>query len=163
MDGAPDKTCTVDAYKNCTLAPPGSREILLVEDNPADVYLIRETLQEHGIDCTMRIASDGGEMLRIISSEQAHAEAQRLSLIILDLNLPRHDGTEILQCLRESAEFAHIPVVVLTSSDSPRDRLVANQFGAARYLRKPSNLEEFLRLGAVFKGLLEQAKATSAG
>jgi DNA-binding response OmpR family regulator len=79
------------------------------------------------------------------------------------LNLPRHDGTEILQRLRESAEFAHIPVVVLTSSDSPRDRLVANQFGAARYLRKPSNLEEFLRLGAVFKGLLEQAKATSAG
>ena len=102
-------------------------------------------------------------MLRIISSEQAHAEAQRLSLIILDLNLPRHDGTEILQRLRESAEFAHIPVVVLTSSDSPRDRLVANQFGAARYLRKPSNLEEFLRLGAVFKGLLEQAKATSVG
>ena len=102
-------------------------------------------------------------MLRIISSEPTQAVAQRLGLIILDLNLPRHDGTEILQRLRETAEFAHIPVVVLTSSDSPRDRLLANQFGAARYLRKPSNLEEFLSLGAVFKGLLEQAKATSAG
>ena len=81
-------------------------------------------------------------MLRIISSEPTQAVAQRLGLIILDLNLPRHDGTEILQRLRETAEFAHIPVVVLTSSDSPRDRLLANQFGAARYLRKPSNLEE---------------------
>ena len=166
MERAPDKTCTVvtaNGYKNCTLASSGVREILLVEDNPADVYLIRETLREHGIDCTMRIASDGGEMLRIISSEPTQAVAQRLGLIILDLNLPRHDGTEILQRLRETAEFAHIPVVVLTSSDSPRDRLLANQFGAARYLRKPSNLEEFLSLGAVFKGLLEQAKATSAG
>jgi DNA-binding response OmpR family regulator len=80
----------------------------------------------------------------------------------LDLNLPRHDGTEILQRLRESSQFAHVPVAVLTSSDSPRDRLVASQLGAACYLRKPSNLEQFLSLGAVFKGLLEQRKATSA-
>jgi CheY-like chemotaxis protein len=163
MDGAPDKTCTPDEEENCTVVPPGMREILLVEDNPADVYLIRETLREHGIDCTLRIAADGGEMLRIISSAQARTEAQRLGLIILDLNLPRHDGTEILQRLRESTEFAHIPVVVLTSSDSPRDRLVANQLGAARYLRKPSNLEEFLSLGAVFKSLLADTTATSAG
>jgi CheY-like chemotaxis protein len=151
MKGAPDKTCTVaiaDGYKNCTLAPAGAREILLVEDSPADVYLIRETLREHAIDCPLRIASDGGEMLRIISGEHSQAEAERLGLIILDLNLPRHDGTEILQRLRETAEFAHIPVVVLTSSDSPRDRLVAK--------------EEFLSLGAVFKALLEQKKATSA-
>jgi len=166
MEGAPDKTCTaatVDGYKNCTLAPPGRREILLAEDNPADIYLIREILREHGIDCPLRIASDGGEMLQIISSDQAPEEAQRLGLIILDLNLPRHDGTEILQRLRETAVFAHVPVVVLTSSDSPRDRMLANQLGAARYLRKPSNLEEFLSLGAVFKSLLEQKKATSAG
>jgi chemotaxis family two-component system response regulator Rcp1 len=164
MEGAPNKTCTVansNGHKNCTLATPDIREILLVEDNPADVYLIRETLREHAIHCTMRVASDGAEMLRIISSENAPAESRRLGLIILDLNLPRHDGTEIMQRLRETAEFAHVPVVVLTSSDSPRDRLVANQFGAARYLRKPSNLEEFLNLGAVFKGLLEQNRATS--
>lgn len=139
-----------------------AHEILLAEDNPADVYLIREALREHGVDCALRIASDGGEVLRIISSERAEAEAQGLGLIILDLNLPRHDGTEILQRLREATEFAHIPVVVLTSSDSPRDRLLTSQLGAACYLRKPSSLEQFLSLGAVFKGLLEQTKTKPA-
>jgi len=137
----------------------GMCEVLLVEDNPADVYLIRELFREHGIDCAMRIASDGGEMLRIISSGQAQVEAQRLGLIILDLNLPRHDGTEILRRLRASTEFAGVPVVVLTSSDSPRDRTVARELGATRYLQKPSNLEQFLSLGAVFKDLLESTKA----
>ena len=130
-------------------------EILLAEDNPADVYLIREALREHCVDCTLRVASDGTEVLRIISPEQSHGEAQRLSLIILDLNQPRHDGIEILQRLQETPELAQIPVVILTSSDSPRDRLIANQLGAKRYLRKPSSLVEFLNLGAVFKGLLE--------
>jgi len=137
-------------------------DILLAEDNPADVYLIREALREHGVDCALRIASDGGEVLGIISSERAQVDAQGLGLIILDLNLPRHDGTEILQRLREATEFAHIPVVVLTSSDSPRDRLVASQLGAACYLRKPSSLEQFLSLGAVFKDLLEHAKTKPA-
>jgi len=131
--------------------------ILLAEDNPADVYLIREALREHGVDYTMRVASDGGEVLRIISSDQAGVEAQSLGLIILDLNLPRHDGLEILQCLRETTELAHIPVVVLTSSDSPRDRLIADQLGATCYLRKPSGLDQFLSLGATFKKLLGQA------
>jgi CheY-like chemotaxis protein len=138
------------------------REILLAEDNAADVYLVREALREHGVECALRVASDGAEVLRMLSSEESIADAQRLGLIILDLNLPRHDGTEILQRLSEIGELAHVPVVVLTSSDSPRDRLVASQFGAACYLRKPSSLEQFLSLGAVFKELLEQSKTSPA-
>jgi len=137
------------------------REILLAEDNPADVYLIREALHEHRVDCALRVAADGAEVLQIIASERAEAEAQHLGLIILDLNLPRHDGAEILQRLKET-EFAHVPVVVLTSSDSPRDRLIASQLGVACYLRKPSNLEQFLSLGAVFKDLLEQGSTRPA-
>ncbi len=137
-------------------------QILIAEDNAADVYLVREALREHGVDCELLIASDGAAVLRFISAERAEENARGLGLIILDLNLPRHDGTEILQRLRESGQFAHVPVAVLTSSDSPRDRLVASQLGAACYLRKPSNLEQFLSLGAVFKDLLEQRKATSA-
>jgi len=139
-----------------------AREILLGEDNPADVYLVQEALREHGVDCALRVASDGAEMLRMISSEQTLAEGRRLGLIILDLNLPRHDGSEILQRLHETGDLAHVPVVVLTSSDSPRDRLVASQFGAACFLRKPSNLEQFLSLGAVFKDLLEHKKTRPA-
>jgi CheY-like chemotaxis protein len=136
-------------------------EVLLADDNPSDVYLIREALREHAVDCTLRVAPDGKDALRILSGEVGDGEAQSINLIILDLNLPRHDGIEILQRLRDSAILRHVPVVVLTSSDSPRDRLMANQLGAVRYLRKPSNLNEFLSLGAVFKDLLGQNEKLS--
>jgi len=125
--------------------------ILLAEDNPADVYLIREALKQHEVRCDLRIASDGREVLSLISSEnQAHPD-----LIILDLNLPRHDGIEILQRLRSNHSLSGVPVVILTSSDSPRDRVTATQLGATRYLSKPSNLEQFLQLGAIFKEMLQ--------
>ena len=131
-------------------------EVLLADDNPSDVYLIREALREHAVDCTLHVVSDGKDALGIVSGETGRTEIVSISLIILDLNLPRHDGIEILQKLRESVAFGRIPVVVLTSSDSPRDRILANELGATRYLRKPSSLEEFLGLGAIFKELLGQ-------
>jgi CheY-like chemotaxis protein len=137
-------------------------EILLAEDNPADVYLIREALKEHHVDCSVRVASDGQEVLRIIAGETTGDTAQRLRLIILDLNLPRHDGIEILERLRDTNTMSGVPVVILTSSDSPRDRLLASQLGATRYLRKPSSLEQFLDLGAVFKDLLGQGSPNPA-
>ena len=128
----------------------------MAEDNPADVYLIRVALQEHGIDIPLEVAADGKEVLHILEREM-QPDATDLRLIILDLNLPRHDGIEIMQRLLESGRMAHVPVVVLTSSDSPRDRTVASALGAARFLRKPSNLEQFLNLGAAFKEVLLQA------
>lgn len=132
-------------------------EILLAEDNSADVYLIREALKEHNVTCPIRLVSDGKDVLRLISSQDPPPPNQDLGLIILDLNLPRHDGIEILQRLRENPSLANVPVVVLTSSDSPRDLQIATQLGATRFLRKPSNLEQFLSLGAVFKELLDQS------
>jgi DNA-binding response OmpR family regulator len=108
------------------------------------------------------VAADGREVLQIIEQEGLLAETQ-LKLIILDLNLPRHDGIEILQRLSETKGLSKVPVVVLTSSDSPRDRITATELGATQLLRKPSNLEQFLNLGAVFKDILGQAKAQSGG
>jgi CheY-like chemotaxis protein len=136
-------------------------EVLLADDNPSDVYLIREALREHSVDCVLRVVSDGKDALGVISGETGSPDAGSISLIILDLNLPRHDGIEILQKLRESVTLGHVPVVVLTSSDSPRDRILANELGATRYLRKPSNLDEFLGLGAIFKDLLGQTETLS--
>ena len=136
--------------------------ILVAEDNPADVYLIRAALQEHGVDLPLQVAADGREVLQIIGQLESMAETQ-LNLIILDLNLPRHDGIEILQRLRESERLGGVPVVVLTSSDSPRDRILASELGAASYLRKPSSLEQFLGLGAVFKELLGLAGSHPSG
>src|SRR5437016_3363207 len=100
-------------------------EILLAEDNAADVYLIREALLEHSVNCTIRVAADGREVLEILAANTSQAGSALPDLIILDLNLPRHDGIEILQRLRVTERMSQVPVVVLTSSDSPRDRMAA--------------------------------------
>jgi CheY-like chemotaxis protein len=136
-------------------------EIWLAEDNPADVYLIKTALHEHGVGCVLRVASDGEEVLNLISGADAEMASGDLRLIILDLNLPRHDGIEILEKLQQTPWMTGIPVVVLTSSDSPGDRLIANRLGAARYLRKPSSLDQFLSLGAVFKDVMTRAEGTA--
>ena len=136
-------------------------EILLAEDNPADAYLIRQALKEFDVECSVRTVVDGRDILSLIVPADT---TWHPDLIILDLNLPRHDGIEILQKLRSTQAIDHVPVVVLTSSDSPRDRQTAEELGATRYLRKPSNLDQFLQLGAVFKELLTgPAPSESAG
>lgn len=133
-------------------------QVLLAEDNAADVYLIREALREHAVNCELRVAADGQEVLEVLMGNKPYVGG--IKLIILDLNLPRHDGIEILERLRDTG-FRHVPVVVLTSSDSQRDRALAIQLGAVRFLRKPSELEQFLSLGAVFKELLGESIAAS--
>lgn len=153
------KICTTGGAKSSP-APGDAPEILIADDNPADVYLIREALKEHGVTCAIHVAPDGKEVLQIISGTNQRTAPQQFSLIILDLNLPRHDGLEILQRLRDTPGMDGVPVVVLTSSDSPRDRDLANHLGAAYYLRKPSSLDQFLALGAVFKNLLAQPRTT---
>ncbi len=127
--------------------------ILLAEDNPADVYLIREALHEHGVTCDLRVVSDGKSAIALFRGETA--EPVHPDLIVLDLNLPQHDGIEVLQTIRARQGLHGVPVVVLTSSDSPRDRRAANQLGVTEYLRKPSELDEYMHIGAIFKDLLE--------
>src|SRR5580704_17114110 len=109
-------------------------KILLGEDNPADVYLIRQALRENGVGYTLQVASHGGEMISALTGNNIDIP----DLIVLDLNLPRYDGLEILKLIRESSKLAGIPVVILTSSDSPKDRVAASQYGADYYIRKPS-------------------------
>ena len=132
--------------------------VLLAEDNAADVYLIREALREHHVTCDLRVAADGQEVLEVLKGNKPQVEG--IKLLILDLNLPRHDGIEILERLRNSG-LRNIPIVVLTSSDSQRDRDLAMKLGAVRFLRKPSELEQFLSLGAVFKELLGESNAAA--
>lgn len=132
--------------------------ILLGEDNAADVYLIRQAMKEHGLICNLRVATNGAEVL----NELKYLE-QLPDLVILDLNLPRHDGLEILRFIRKSNELANLAVVILTSSDSPVDTRAALELGADRYIRKPSNLESFMEIGAVLKSLLQPNRASSSG
>jgi CheY-like chemotaxis protein len=122
--------------------------ILLGEDNPADVYLIRQALDEHGVKYELEVASHGGEMIDAIGRGAAP------DLIVLDLNLPRHDGLEILRLIRDEPSLDGVPVVILTSSDSPKDRAAASVLSADRYIRKPSNLDEFMAIGQTLRSIL---------
>jgi len=128
--------------------------IFLAEDNPADVYLIERALREHGVDFQLDVASDGRQAMSFLRTGADSRDESRPDLIVLDLNLPYYSGSEILQWIRATDTLSSIPVVVLTSSDSPRDRLTAMESGAGSYIRKPSRLEDFMAIGAALKNML---------
>ena len=115
---------------------------------------MREALEEHGVAGELLLISDGDRAIRFIEALNEE-QADCPDLIILDLNLPRRPGREVLAFIRNSVCWKSAPVVILSSSDAPRDRAEATHLGATRYLRKPSRLHEFLALGAVFKAMLQ--------
>lgn len=122
--------------------------IFIAEDNPADIYLLRMAFEEAGQnDVELIIASDGEEALDLVGHKGGFREIGKPDLIILDLNLPKSDGEDVLRFIRRTDEYNTTPVVVLTSSDSPRDRQSAWELGANCYLTKPSDLEAFMCLG----------------
>jgi two-component system, chemotaxis family, response regulator Rcp1 len=129
-------------------------QILLAEDNPADVYLIRQALAENNVNCSIDVACNGKQALSFLSEDGESQSKTTPNLILLDINLPQHKGTEILQHIRQSRRFSSVPVIVFTSSDSPADRLSATQLGAVRYIKKPSLLDEFMAIGGVIREVL---------
>lgn len=118
-------------------------EILLVEDNPADVELTRETLDDAKIYNRLHVVSDGVEAMQFLRCEGPYADAVKPDLILLDLNLPRKDGREVLLELKNDPELRVIPVVVLTSSDAEKDVLRSYDLGANCYVTKPVDLDQF--------------------
>jgi len=128
--------------------------ILLIEDNMADAGLVREALSEYRVTCELTIIPDGDRAIRYLQRLD-ELEACCPSLVIVDLNLPKRSGREVLQHLRQSACARQAIIIVLSSSDAPQDRADALQLGASHYIRKPLHLTEFLSLGSIFKSLLE--------
>jgi CheY-like chemotaxis protein len=126
--------------------------LLLVEDSPADVYLVREAMRQEGLPVILEVA-DNGERAIDILEEVDRAGGQPLDLMLLDLNVPRKDGTQVLERLRSSPRCGEIPVVMISSSDSPRDQQRAFELGVTEYFRKPSSLVEFMKLGKVVRRL----------
>jgi len=118
-------------------------EILLVEDNPADVDLTQETLAYAKIRNRLHVVTDGEEALAFLRREGRYAQAIRPDLILLDLNLPRKDGREVLEELKADADLRSIPVVVLTSSDAEKDVVRSYDLGANCYVTKPVDLDQF--------------------
>ena len=124
------------------MAPP--IEILLVEDNPGDVRLTQEALKEGKVYSNLHWAKDGVEALEFLQREGKHASAPRPDLILLDLNLPKKDGREVLAVIKNDDRLKHIPVVVLTTSKAEEDVLRSYELHANCYVTKPVDLEKFI-------------------
>ncbi len=130
--------------------------ILLVEDNPADVYLLREAFREANLESDITLLEDGAEALSLVRGFRDGAPAPVPDIVILDLNLPKQDGRAVLEAIRETGPLKSVPVVVLTTSRSPRDREIIEETDrTAVYITKPTELEEFMALGVTLRGLLE--------
>lgn len=121
-------------------------EILLVEDDPGDVDLTREALKDAKLALTLNVVGDGEQALLYLRRQGRYANASRPDLVILDLNLPRKDGREVLAEVKGDQLLRLIPVVIVTSSDAEADILRSYDLGANCYVTKPLGLEQFLQV-----------------
>ena len=119
-------------------------EILLVEDNPGDVRLTVEGLNESKVRNNLHVARDGVEAMEFLHRKGRHGDAVRPDLILLDLNLPRMDGREVLAEIKSDAKLKTIPVVILTTSRAEQDVLRSYELQANCYITKPVDLEQFI-------------------
>ena len=119
-------------------------DILLVEDEPADAHLVRSALKENKVLCNMNVVQDGVEVLAYLRREGQYHDVPFPDLILLDLNMPRMNGREFLAVVKADEELKTIPVVVLTTSDVERDVVASYKLGAAGYITKPVDMDQFI-------------------
>ncbi|MCX4530732.1 response regulator [Streptomyces sp. NBC_00841] len=119
-------------------------EVLLVEDDPGDELMTREAFEDNKISNTLHVARDGQEALDFLYRRGDHGDAPRPDLILLDLNLPRYDGRQVLEKIKSDPELALIPVVVLTTSSAEEDILRSYKLHANAYVTKPVDLDQFI-------------------
>jgi CheY-like chemotaxis protein len=120
------------------------RLILVIEDNPGDIRLMKEALRDTQFNITLQIAMDGEQALKYLRQEPPYEDGRRPSLIFLDLNLPRGTSKDVLRHIKGDESLRSIPVAVLTSSDAERDIREAYELHANCYLRKPVDLDSFI-------------------
>ncbi|WP_040834992.1 response regulator [Nocardia brevicatena] len=119
-------------------------DILLVEDDPGDELMTREAFEDNKIGNTLHVAHDGQEALDFLYRQGEYTDAPRPDLILLDLNLPKYDGRQVLEKIKADSELAHIPVVVLTTSAAEEDILRSYKLHANAYVTKPVDLDQFV-------------------
>lgn len=129
-------------------------KIVLIEDAEADIFLVREALQQAGLNFQLKVLNDGEKAVDFIDTLDSSDSMSCPNLILLDLNLPKKGGDQILERMRRSPRCACVPVIVVTSSDSPKDKAETARLGATKYFRKPSHLDEFMQLGPLVRDLL---------
>jgi two-component system response regulator len=119
-------------------------EVLLVEDDPGDELMTREAFDEHKISNRLHIARDGEQALDFLFRRGEYASAPRVDLILLDLNLPKYDGRQVLERIRADPGLTHVPVVILTTSASEEDILRSYKLHANAYVTKPVDVNDFI-------------------
>ena len=132
---------------------PAAR-ILVVEDNASDVFLLDRALKKQDLRFELVHLLTGGQALAFIHRQGAYAEAATPNLILVDLNLSRYSGEDILREIRSTAHLAGVPVCVWSSSRSPRDEALLKDIGISEFISKPSGLDQFMEIGKTIKDLL---------
>lgn len=132
------------SYQRFTRSLPA--EVLLVEDNPGDIRLMLEAFKEGGLTCRLNITRDGEQAMAYLHQKGVYAESPRPALILLDLNLPRKDGREVLAEIKQENKLCRIPVVILSTSTSHEDVQKAYELHANCYLPKPGDLDSLIYL-----------------
>ena len=133
--------------------PEPLRRILIVEDNRGDVLLVEVALREAGVHFELIHMADGEKAVEYVRKLTNGNGAPVLDLVLLDLNLPKRDGWEVLEELRSVPLKHPVPVIILSSSNAPNDMDRAERLGVLKYIRKPSTLDEFLAIGQKLKQL----------
>ncbi len=129
------------------------RRILIVEDNRGDVLLVEVALREAGLQFELIHIADGEKAIDYLRKLANGSGGRSLDLVLLDLNLPKRDGWEVLEELRSVPAEHSVPVVILSSSSAPQDLARAERLGVLKYIRKPSTLDEFMAIGQKLKQL----------
>ena len=127
-------------------------EILLIEDNPEDIRLIQDTLKNGKVLNHMQVVKDGVEAMVFLKGKEPHANRQRPDLILLDLNIPKKDGREVLQDIKQDPDLRRIPVVILTISMDQQDVFKSYELHANAYITKPMDLDGFLQVVKMLEG-----------
>jgi CheY-like chemotaxis protein len=119
-------------------------EVLLVEDDPGDEIMTREAFEENKIGNRLHVARDGEEALDFLYQRGEHTDAPKMDLVLLDLNLPKYDGRQVLEQIRSDPELTHTPVVILTTSSSEEDILRSYKLHANAFVTKPVDVNQFI-------------------
>jgi chemotaxis family two-component system response regulator Rcp1 len=129
-------------------------QILLVEDNPADVRLLEEAFKESRIESRLSVVPDGVEALAFLRREGRYSAAPQPDLVVLDLNMPRKDGRQVLTEMKADPQLRIIPVMILSSSSLQEDQRMAATLGAVRYIIKPHDFSQFLQVVRVIEDIV---------
>ncbi|MFN8309158.1 MAG: response regulator [Chitinophagales bacterium] len=128
------------------IPPKRLRRLLLVEDNPGDIRLTREAIKESGVEIDMQVVSDGELVMDYLMKKGNFIDAVRPELIMLDLNLPKKNGLEILKEIKANDKLRRIPVIAVTTSEADHDVHRAYDLGANAYILKPVDFDDFTRV-----------------